>query len=106
MIQQKKQITDMEVRLVFTRGREERREDGEFGVDRSKLLLHFERISNGILLYSTGDCAQSLGIEHAGREQEKKKKRNVCIYVAGSLFCTADIEGTLSINYILIKNKF
>ena len=40
--------------------------DKEFGVSRCK-LLHLEWISNEVLLYSTGDCVQSLGIEHAGR---------------------------------------
>ena len=40
--------------------------EGEFGVGRSK-LLHLERISNEVLLYSTGNYIQSLGIEHDGR---------------------------------------
>ena len=39
--------------------------DGEFGVGRGK-LLYLEWISNEILLYSTGDFVQSLGIEHDG----------------------------------------
>ena len=30
-------------------------------------LLHLECISNEILWYSTGNCKQSLGIEHDGR---------------------------------------
>ena len=38
----------------------------EFGVYRCK-LLHLEWISNEILLYSTGNYVQSLGIEHGGR---------------------------------------
>ena len=40
--------------------------NGEFGVSRWK-LLHLEWISNEVLLYSTGNCIQSLGIEHYGR---------------------------------------
>ena len=39
--------------------------DGELGVSRYK-LLHLEWISNEVLLYSTGDYIQSLGIEHDG----------------------------------------
>ena len=40
--------------------------DWEFGVSRCK-LLHLEWISNEVLLYSTGNAIQSLGIEHDGR---------------------------------------
>ena len=40
--------------------------DREFGVSRYK-LLHLEWISNEVLLYSTGNAIQSLGIEHDGR---------------------------------------
>ena len=40
--------------------------DGEFGVRGCK-LLHLEWISNELLLYSTGNYLQSLGIEHDGR---------------------------------------
>ena len=40
--------------------------DWEFGVCRCK-LLHLEWISNEVLLYSTGNYIQSLGIEHDGR---------------------------------------
>ena len=38
----------------------------EFGVGRCK-LSHLERISNDVLLYSTGDYIQSLVIERDGR---------------------------------------
>ena len=51
--------------------------DREFGVGRGK-LLHLEWISNKVLLYSTGTYTQSLGIEHDGRQYEKK---NVDVYV-------------------------
>ena len=39
---------------------------GEFGVGRYK-LLHLKWISNGVLLRSTGNHVQSLGLEHDGR---------------------------------------
>ena len=64
--------------------------DGEFGVGRCK-LLHLEWIGNEVLLYSTGNYIQSLGIEHDGREYEKN---NVYISMSGSLCYTAEI-GTL-----------
>ena len=69
--------TDMESRLVFA-GRVEGGSgiDGEFGVSRCK-LLHLEWISNEVLLYSTGNYVQSLGLEHGGREYEKKE----CVYI-------------------------
>ena len=40
--------------------------DWEFGVSRCK-LLHLEWISNDVLLYSTGNYIQSLGIGHDER---------------------------------------
>ena len=40
--------------------------DREFGVGRCK-LLNLEWIRNVVLLYSTGNYIQSLGIEHDGR---------------------------------------
>ena len=40
--------------------------DWEFGVNGCK-LLHLEWISNEILLYSTGNYIQSLGIDHNGK---------------------------------------
>ena len=39
---------------------------GKFGVSRCK-LLYLEWISNEVLLYSTGNYVQSLGLEHDGR---------------------------------------
>ena len=38
----------------------------EFEVGKCK-LLHVEWISIGVLLYSTGNCVQFLGLEHDGR---------------------------------------
>ena len=40
--------------------------DEEFGVVRCK-LLHLEHIRNEVLLDSTGNYIQSLGIDHDGR---------------------------------------
>ena len=40
--------------------------DWEFGLRRCK-RLHLEWISNEVLLYSIGDCIQSLGTDHDGR---------------------------------------
>ena len=54
-------------------------------------LLHLEWISNDILLYSTGNYTQSLGIDHNGRYY---KKGNVYIGMNGSLGYIAEI-GTL-----------
>ena len=81
-----KQITDRESRLVFAK------RERKLGVGRCK-LLHLEWVSNEVLLYLTGNCVQSLGLEHNGRQYERKKKKNV--YLAGSLCCIAEIEGTL-----------
>ena len=52
-------------------GRGGRGMDREFGVSRCK-LLHLEWISNGVLLYSSGNNIQSRLIEYDGREYEKK----------------------------------
>ena len=41
--------------------------DWEFGVSRYK-LLHLDWISSEVLLYSTENYVQSLGLEHDGRE--------------------------------------
>ena len=58
---------DMESRLVFSRGEGgERGTDGEFGVGRYR-LLRLECVGDEALLYSTGNCTQSLGIEPDGK---------------------------------------
>ena len=69
--------------------------DWEFGFSRCK-LLHLEWISDAVLLHSTGNYIQSLGIDHNGR---KYKKDNVYICMTGSLCCTAEIGKTFQINY-------
>jgi len=61
--------------------------DWEFGVSMYH-LLRLEWMSNELLLYSTGNYIQPLGIEPDGRSYEKKK----CMTV--SLCCTAEI-GTI-----------
>ena len=66
-LQNRNRLTDIENRLWLPSG-EERGSgmDGEFGVSRCE-LLHLEWISNEVLLYSTGNYIQSLGIEHNER---------------------------------------
>ena len=49
--------------------------DREFGVSKCK-LFHLEWISDEILLYSIENYIWSLGIEHDGRQYEKK-----CVYI-------------------------
>ena len=51
-----------------------------------------EWLSNEVLLLNTGNCIQSLGIDHDGRSYEKK---NVDICMTGSLCCTAENDTTL-----------
>ena len=65
--------------------------DEEFGVGRCN-LFHLEWISDEVLLDSTGNYIQSPGIEHDGRQLEKKDGY-VC--VPGSLCCTAEMGTTL-----------
>ena len=65
--------------------------DGELGVGRCK-LLHLEWMSNEVLLFSTGSDVQSLGTAPDGRQYEKK---NVNIYMTGSLCCAAEFGTTL-----------
>ena len=88
---------DMENRLVVAKGEGGGTgRDWELGVGRCK-LLHFEWISNEVLLYSTRNSIQSPGIEHDGREH---KKDNVFVCIMESLCCTAD-TGTI----IFLKRK-
>ena len=46
--------------------------DWEFGFSRCK-LLHLEWISNEVLLYSTGNYIQSLGIDRDGKEYKRQQ---------------------------------
>ena len=62
-------------------------------------LLHFKQLGKRILLYSTGNCVESLGLEHDGRQYYKKECVCVCMCRTWSHGCTAEIERTLHINY-------
>ena len=66
-----KQITGMESSLMVPgvwvgRVEGESGMDGEFGVNRCK-LLHLEWMGKEALLFSTGNYVQSLGIGHDGQ---------------------------------------
>ena len=63
--------------------------DGDSGVGRCSKRWHLERISNEVLLCSSGSSSQFLGIEHDGTKYEKK---NVCVCMTGSLCCDPEIE--------------
>ena len=66
-IQNRKSLTNTENRLVVANkewGRSGM--DEEFGVGRCK-LLHLEWVSNEVIMYSTGNYIQSLGIDHDER---------------------------------------
>ena len=52
--------------------------DWKFGVSRCK-LFYLEWIRNEVLLYDTGNCVQSPGMDHDGKIIIKKK--NVYIFV-------------------------
>ena len=69
--------TDIENRLMVAKGQEGASGlDWEFGVGRCK-LLHLELISNEVLLYSTENYIQSLGIDYDGDNIRK----GIYIYV-------------------------
>ena len=72
-----KGLTDMENRLVVAKA-EGRRSgmDGEFGVGRCK-LFHLEWMGNEVLLYSTENYSQSLGIRDT--EDNMSKRMYVCV---------------------------
>ena len=67
------------------------RMDWEFRVGRCK-LLYLQWMDNEVLLYSTGNNTQFLGIEHDGKEY---KKENVYICMTGPLCCTEKNGTTL-----------
>ena len=49
--------------------------------------------NNEVLLYSTGNYIQSLGVEHDRRQYEKK---NVYMRITRSLCCTIEIDNTVN----------
>ena len=75
--------------------------DWEFGVGRCK-LLYIGWINNKVLLYSTGNYIHSPGINHNGKECEKK---NVYMCINESLCCEAEIGTALYINYTSVKKS-
>ena len=80
-LQNRNRLIDMENRLVVAKwagggsGM-----DWELGVSRYK-LLRLEWINNVVLLCSTGNYIQSLGIEHDGRWSEKKNIHINVMYI-------------------------
>ena len=61
------------------------------------VLFQLEWISSEVLLYSTGNSIESLGIEHDGGQCEIK---SVCVYIYIYIYdwvtcCTAEIDTTL-----------
>ena len=59
-------LVAIEIRLIVSKGSGESGMDRKSGDSRCK-LLHLERISNEVPLYSTGNYIQSLVMEHDGR---------------------------------------
>ena len=76
----------------------EGRKDWEFGISRCK-ILYIGWIKSKVTLYSPGNNIQYPMINHNG-------KKYICI--TESLYCTAEINTTLSINYtsVDLKNNF
>ena len=66
-----KQTHGRENSLVVAKREEEGGRDMECGVNRCQ-LLHLGWISNGILLYSTGNNIRSLAMEHMEDNVEKR----------------------------------
>ena len=64
----------------------------ECGVGRCR-LLHLEQMGDGVLLYSTRNFVPCR-VRHDGKFK-KKKRKNMCVLVAGSLCCIKEIEGVL-----------
>ena len=63
-----------EHRLAVTKGEGNKGgKDWEFGVGICT-LLHLKWINNKVLLYSTGNYIQLLGINHKGKYEKKKKR--------------------------------
>ena len=83
-LQIRKRLTDLENRLVVAKGQGRGSGiDRDLGVSRCK-LLHLEWISNEVLLYSTGNCVQTLG----GRTWQMIvwEKLCVCMYACVCIY--------------------
>ena len=65
-------------------------------------LLYIEWRNSKTLLYSIENYSQYTGINHDGKEYEKKVYiyLYIYLYITESLYCTAEINTTLQINYI------
>ena len=87
-LQDRNRLTDIEDRLVVTKGEGVWGEkEWEFGISGCKLLYR-EQINDKALLYSTGNNIQYPVTNPNGREYEKE-------YITESLCCTAEINTTL-----------
>ena len=75
-LKNRNRLTDIENRLVVVK-KGGNGIYGEFGVS-NLYLLHLEWISNEVLLYSTGNYIQSLGVE--GEEDNKRKRIHIYVY--------------------------
>ena len=90
-------LTDIENRSVVAKGWGVQSTHGEFGVGRCK-LWHWEWISNEVLLYSTGNSIQSLGIVQDGRECKKMNGVTLPYSING--------HSTVNQLYFNLKNEF
>ena len=70
----------------------------EFGISRCKLLCR-EWINKRVLVYSPGNSIQYPVINHHGKEHRK----SVHICITELLYCTAEINTPLCINYMFTK---
>ena len=95
MVYKTSKLTNAEIRLLVASGESGERGRGvdwKFGVIRFK-LLHLEWIGNKVVLHSTGNYTQSLGINYNGKEYIFKKIVYMCI--TESICCIAEIGTTL-----------
>ena len=65
-LENRNRLRDIENRFVVAKGEGGSGVDWEFGGGRCE-LLHFDWISNEVLLYSTGNYILYLGVDHGGR---------------------------------------
>ena len=102
-LQNRNRSIDMENRLAVDKGEGRGRGmDWEFGIGKFK-LLYTEWIHSKVLLHSSRKSIQFTVINHNGKNIFFKCVIYMCI--TKSFCCTAEIDTTLRINYITIKNK-